>query len=260
VGARIRGPVPREGRAALADALKVEARVLPTPEDVARAGAEQFRETAADAIARRGVFRVALSGGSTPRRLNALLAGDMRKSIDWKKIVFFFGDERCVPPDSDRSNYRMAKETLFEPLRIPAERVHRIRGEADPKNAAADYEKALAKAFPRQSVPRFDLVFLGMGPDGHTASLFPGTRALASRKAVAANWVPAQSEWRVTLTFPTLDAARRVVFLVGGAEKVGPATAILTRSRGYRRFPAGRVQPKRGELLWLLDEEAGGRL
>lgn len=161
-----------------------------------------------------------------------------------------------MPPDSDRSNYRMAKETLFDPLGIAPERVFRMRGEAEPKAAAREYATVLAES----GDGPFDLVFLGMGPDGHTASLFPGTRALEARGAVAPNWVPAQKEWRITLTFATLNAARRVVFLVGAAEKATAATAILTRARGYRKYPAALVRPKRGSLLWLLDEAAGGRL
>ena len=240
-----------------------EACVLPSTEDLAEAGAEQFREAASEAIAARGVFRVALAGGSTPRAVHArLTAAPLRRSIEWGKTLFFFGDERCVAPDSDRSNYRMAKETLFEPLRIPPERVVRIRGEEDPRRAASEYAAALRGRFADEGgVTRFDLVLLGMGPDGHTASLFPRTRALGERsEPVAANWVPKFSEWRVTLTLPALNAARRVVFVVAGAEKAGPATAILKRSRGHREYPAALVRPRRGSLLWLLDEEAGGRL
>jgi 6-phosphogluconolactonase len=185
-----------------------------------------------------------------------------RKAIDWKRVVFFFGDERCVPPDSDRSNYRMARETLFEPLGIAPGRIHRMHGEAPPKEAAAEYARILERELPVEgSLPTFDFVFLGLGPDGHTASLFPGTRALEEKASrVAANWVPKMREWRLTLTFPVLNAARRIVFLVSGGEKRGPATAILKRKPGWRDLPASRVRPARGSLLWLLDEEAGGRL
>jgi len=200
---------------------------------------------------------VALSGGKTPRAVHArLVAPPLRDSIAWDRIDFFFGDERCVPPDSDRSNYRMAKETLFDPLGIDPGRVHRMRGEEKPKTAASAYAKTLGAT----GGAVFDLIFLGMGPDGHTASLFPGTGALEAAGAVAANWVPSQKEWRITLTLSTLNAARRVVFLVGGAEKAPAATTILTRARGYRKYPAARVRPRRGALLWLLDEEAGARL
>lgn len=231
--------------------------MVPSAEDLAEAGAEQFREAAGEAIASRGLFRVALSGGSTPRAIHArLVSSPLRGSIAWDRVRFYFGDERCVPPDSERSNYRMARETLFDPLRIAPDRVHRMLGEDDPKRAAEEYAKTLEST--GGSV--LDFAFLGMGPDGHTASLFPGTRAIEARGAVAANWVPAQKEWRITLTLPTLNAARRVVFLVAGQEKAGPATAILTRARGYRKYPAALVRPRNGSLLWLLDEQAGGRL
>lgn len=240
-----------------------EARVFPTLDELAQAGAEQFREASAEAIRDRGLFRVALSGGSTPRCVHWLLARPpFRDSIDWDRVLFFFGDERCVPPDSDRSNYRMARETLFDPLSIAPDRIFRMRGEEEPKHAASEYARALRAEFSdERGVTRFDFAYLGMGPDGHTASLFPGTRALEEqRELVAANWVPKQREWRITLTYPALNAARRIVFLAVGAEKAPAATAILTRARGYRNYPASLVRPRAGSLLWLLDEAAGGAL
>jgi len=240
-----------------------EARVFPTPDDLALAAAELFREAAAEAVAGRGIFRVALAGGSTPRLVHAkLVASPLREAIDWGRVLFHFGDERCVPPESELSNYRMAKETLFDPLAIPEDRIFRMRGEAEPKVAASEYARSLQAEFAENGGrPRFDFVFLGMGPDGHTASLFPGTRALEERRSsAAANWVPKMREWRITMTYPALNAARRVVFLVAGAEKTAAATAILTRARGHRALPAARVRPREGSLLWLLDEEAGGAL
>jgi len=232
------------------------------PADVARAGAEQFRDAAVEAIQQKGVFHVALSGGSTPRIVHARLsAASMRSRIAWDRVRFFFGDERCVPPESDRSNYRMAKETLLDPMGIPPGHVFRMRGEEEPRRAAEEYRDILAREFAGEAMPRFDLVFLGMGPDGHTASLFPGTRALrASRSPVAANWVPKFSEWRLTLTYPALNSARRIVFLVTGAEKRPAAERILKRRKGWRDLPAAGVRPSAGSLLWLLDEEAGGGL
>jgi len=229
--------------------------VVPGKDVLAEEAAREFEAAAQTAIESGGSFRVALSGGSTPRAVHERLTrAPHRKAIDWKRVVFFFGDERCVPPDSGRSNYRMARETLFEPLGIASERIHRMRGEAPPKEAAAEYAGILGRE-------TFDFVFLGLGADGHTASLFPGTRALDEKASrVAANWVPKMREWRLTLTYPVLNAARRVVFLVSGEEKRGPATAILKRKPGWRDLPASRVRPTRGSLLWLLDEEAGGRL
>lgn len=190
-----------------------------------------------------------------------LTRAPFRRAVDWRKVRFFFGDERCVPPASDRSNYRLARETLFEPLAIPGDRIFRMRGEDPPKRAAQAYSRMLEEEFAGdRGKIRFDLVFLGLGPDGHTASLFPGTRALEERAPAAANWVSKFREWRLTLTYPVLNAARRVVFLVAGEEKADPATAILQKARGASRFPAAKVRPRQGSLLWLLDEEAGGRL
>jgi 6-phosphogluconolactonase len=211
--------------------------VLPSAEDLAEAAAEQFREAAGEAIGSRGVFRVALSGGSTPRAIHARLAAPpLRDSIAWDRIDFFFGDERCVPPDSDRSNYRMAKETLFEPLGIDPGRVHRMRGEETPKTAAAGYARTLDAT---GSVP-FDLVFLGMGPDGHTASLFPGTRALEAAGAVAANWVPAQKEWRITLTTRRLPRRRRGKGARGDGD-IDPRARLSKVSGRARAAEAGFV-------------------
>ncbi|HMF09255.1 MAG TPA: 6-phosphogluconolactonase, partial [Thermoanaerobaculia bacterium] len=158
-----------------------EVRILPSPEDLAEEGIGVFLAAAKEAIGARGVFHVALSGGSTPRALHELLAREsFERKVDWKRVRFFWGDERCVPPDSERSNYRMARETLLQPLRIPGEHVFRMRGEDPPRAAAALYEEVLALEL-GADWPRLDLIFLGLGPDGHTLSLFPGTRALQER-------------------------------------------------------------------------------
>ncbi len=237
--------------------------MFPTPAELAEAAAREFQAASREAIEVRGRFRVALSGGSTPRLLHERLTRPpFRKGIDWDRIEFFFGDERAVRPDSDRSNYRMAAETLFAPLKISDAQVHRIRGEAPPGTAASDYNRVLESAFAgERGRSRFDLILLGLGPDGHTASLFPGTRAIEEKNlSVAANWVPKFREWRITLTYPILNAARRVIFLVSGPEKAIPAAAIIRKQRSGREFPAGRVRPRRGSLLWLLDEEAGKEL
>ena len=236
--------------------------MLPDRDALAEAGAREFAGAASDAIRDHGVFRATLSGGSTPRAMHHVLASaPFAGSVDWSRVRFFWGDERCVPPDDERSNYRMAKETLLDPLGIPAESVFRMRGEDPPARAAADYARLLGREFPRLARPRMDLVYLGLGADGHTASLFPGSGALSERKGpVAANYVAKLGEWRLTLTFPTLNAARRIVFLVAGAEKRDPVEKILKRRRGYRELPASGIRPARGSLVWLLDREAAGEV
>jgi 6-phosphogluconolactonase len=239
---------------------RFEVRVLLGLDSLAEEAAREFDHAVSDVLRDRVVFRVALSGGSTPRALHERLAAKpYRTRIAWDRIRFFFGDERCVPPDHDRSNFRMARETLFDPLRIPSDHVFRMRGEADPAAAAAEYARTLASQFARsRSRPRFDLVFLGLGPDGHTASLFPGTKALGERvRLVVANYVPKFREWRLTSTYRLLNAARRVVFLAAGEEKREPVNRIVKREPGWRMLPASGIHPQSGTLLWLLDEEAG---
>jgi len=249
-----RGPRP-------AAPASFEIAVLPDADSLALAAADEFARSAAESVRERGLFHVALSGGSTPRALYRRLAkAPYRGAIPWDAVRFFFGDERCVPPGDERSNFRMARETLFEPLRIAPRRVFRMRGEDDPARAARDYERLLRAHVPGRP-PKLDLVFLGLGEDGHTASLFPGTPALSEEKRlVVQNPGPRPGEPRITLTYRAIDSARRVVFLVSGEAKAKAAAAIL-RKRGRRPdLPAARVAPRRGSLLWLLDEEAGSRL
>lgn len=238
-----------------------EISVVPDAAALAEAGAREIARAASDAVSDRGVFRVVLAGGSTPRALyRRLTRAPYRRSIRWDRVRFFWGDERCVPPDDGRSNYRMARESLLGPLGIPARRVFRMRGEDDPRQAARVCEQAIRREFSGRPA-RFDLVLLGLGEDGHTASLFPSTAALEeTARLAAANFVPPLAEWRLTLTYPALNAARRVVFLVSGEEKSPAARRILERLPGYRKMPASRVSPRRGTLLWLLDEAAASKL
>ncbi len=207
-------------------------------------------ESARGAVAQREVFRIALSGGNTPREIYAQLA---RIDLPWDRVVCTFGDERCVPPDDAQSNYKMAKESLLDAVKIPRENVLRIRGELAPDAAAEDYEKDLAAAAAKNAEPRYvhDLLLLGLGPDGHTASLFPDTAALSeTEKNVVANFVPKFSADRITFTYPLINAARHVCFLVKGREKSGVVDEILA---GGATYPAARVQPTHGLLTWLLD-------
>jgi 6-phosphogluconolactonase len=240
-----------------------EIRVLPDPDEAARAAALETIHASRDALGNRGVFHVALSGGTTPVLLFRELARPpFRESIDREHTRFFFVDERCVPPDHGRSNYRLAKENLFDPLGIPPDHVFRMRGEEDPETAAREYGETLARELARTGpVPSLDLVLLGLGEDGHTASLFPETAALGEdRRWVVANRVPKLAEWRLTLTLPVLNAARRAVFLATGAGKSAVVAAITQRKEGSRDFPASLVRPTAGPLIFILDEAAAADL
>lgn len=236
-------------------------RAVRDPSELARAAADVILARAAEALSARGVFHVALSGGSTPRAAYAELARRARTttgpggpSIDLARWHFWFGDERCVPSTHADSNYRMASESLFAPAAVTAEQVHRIRGELEPERGAELYEKELALV-PGEP-PRLDLVLLGLGVDGHTASLFPGTRALEERERSVVDVRAPNGSARVTLTLVALNAARSVVFLVAGREKREVLRTVLADEEPL--LPAGRVRPRDGELEWIVDREALG--
>jgi 6-phosphogluconolactonase len=235
------------------------------------AAAEHVVASAARAIADHGRFTWVLAGGATPRELYALLASAaFRGRVDWAQVDFFWGDERCVPPEHGQSNYRMVRETLLDVVRPDPSRVHRMHGEQAPETAAVDDADELARVFPvgrlrpAGSPPSFDLVLLGMGEDGHTASLFPGSAALEE----ARRWVvPAQpapgGAWRLTLTLPVLNAASAVCFLVAGAAKRDRLAEVWRAPlvpSAAASLPAARVRPHAGELRWLVDAEAAARL
>jgi 6-phosphogluconolactonase len=240
---------------------KAEVTVLVDPEALARQAAQRFAELAREAAASRGRFSVALSGGSSPGKLYKLLAREpYRTQIPWDQVHLFWGDERCVPPDDPGSNYHLAEGALISQVPIPAENVHRMRGELEPGAAARAYDRELQDFFcgPR---PRFDLVLLGLGEDGHTASLFPGSplldeaeRLVAPATAVYQNR-PAQ---RMTLTLPAINAARQVLFLVTGSTKAQIVRAAVKDPAG--QLPAQRIQPTAGRLTWLLDAPAASAL
>jgi 6-phosphogluconolactonase len=227
-----------------------------------RAAAERIATVAREAIERHGRFDWVLSGGSTPEQLYALLASpEQAHGIDWERVAFFFGDERCVPPDDPQSNYRMAFGALLAPLGVRSEQVHRMRGELGAAAAAADYQTQLERCpgLAASGLPSFDLVLLGLGGDGHTASLFPGTAALDERSRWVVESHPAGLVPRVTLTFPVLDAARRVLFLASGADKAGAVRRVL-HGTGAEPLPAARVRPHAGDAEWLLDAAAAAEL
>jgi 6-phosphogluconolactonase len=222
-----------------------------------------FVESAVDAVRERGTFSVALSGGSTPRAVYARLAADetARVSVSWRQIDWWWSDERAVPPRDPDSNFKMAFESLLGHAPIDPARVHRLRGEADPADAAGEYERDLRAAYrvPPGGIPRLDLVLLGLGGDGHTASLFPGTPALSERdRLVVANPVPALRTTRLTFTLPLINHARRVAFFVSGADKASVLAKVLDGPPGA--LPAQLVQPADGELLWLVDRAAAREL
>jgi 6-phosphogluconolactonase len=245
--------------------LPREIRIVEDAGALARASAEEFRQAVESAVGVRGEAAVALSGGATPRRLYERLAGHAyRDRLAWARIHFFFGDERPVPPEDPESNYRMAFESMLRRVPVPEGNVHRIRGEAPEAEAAArDYERDLTGHFRLRAgeFPRFDLALLGLGPDGHTASLFPGTRALREERRLAvANWVGKLDTTRITLTAPVFNHAACVLFLVSGEDKAIPLKSVLEGAHEPEQLPAQLIHPDRGRLLWLADRSAAARL
>lgn len=232
------------------------------PEELSSFAAELFVRVARDSLKSFDSFAVALAGGSTPRKLYSLLSSDQyRAALDWSKVSFFFGDERNVPPDSPQSNFRMASKSLFEPLAIDPGRIHRWRTElASPDAAANDYDGTLRRYFADEG-RGLDLVLLGLGPDGHTASLFPQTHALRERERFAvAIWVDKLVDHRLTVTFPVINNAANVLFLVSGAEKAPAVVRVLEGELRPDEFPAQLVIPENGVLYWLLDAAAAAQL
>ncbi len=220
-------------------------------------GAAEFvAESAAEAIAARGSFNVALSGGNTPRPVYQRLVS---AALDWTRVHAFFGDERCVPPDDARSNYHMARAALLDHVAIPAENVHRMRGEDPPETAAEAYAVELRNALGEGG--RLDLVLLGLGDDGHTASLFPGLAAVTeTRRAVMAAYVEFVGMWRLTLTPPIINAARRVAFLVSGDDKAEILHRVLQGPRQPIVLPSQAIRPSERPALWLIDAAAAAKL
>ena len=231
-------------------------RVFENPQDLAEAAAEAFAGEAAKSIQENGRFAVALAGGSTPKALYELLATRYQNALDWGRIHVFFGDERTVPPGHENSNYHMAYETLLS--RVSAGSVHRMRGELDPREAAALYEKELTAFF--GGGPRFDLVLLGIGADGHTASLFPRTPALdVNDRWAVENPVQKLGTTRLTLTVPAINAARKVTFLVAGEGKAEALKEVLEGDAHPRDYPAKLVRPPDGPD-WFVDRAAASLL
>jgi 6-phosphogluconolactonase len=241
-------------------------RQLPDAEQVSRAAAQEFVRLAAEAIAARGRFMVALSGGNTPRRLYHVLAEmPYREQVDWPRIEFFWGDERAVPQDHPDSNFHMACEALLRKVPVPDTHVHHMQADRPDREAAArEYQAEIAHAFavsPDGEPPAFDLILLGMGPDAHTASLFPHTAALReTRRWVVMNYVPKFTAFRMTMTPVILNRAANVMFVVTGAEKAALVAEVLEGPHDPDRLPTQLIQPAAGRLLWFLDRIAACRL
>jgi 6-phosphogluconolactonase len=246
--------------------IVVEYRVYDGPDALAHAAAEYFLETARQAVAARGKARIAISGGSTPKRTFELLANPQEKflkAMPWQQLELYWVDERTVPPTDKDSNYRMTREALLEKVPLKPEQVFRMEGELSPEEAAARYESLIRNNFRLEGaeVPRFDVVQLGMGDDGHTASLFPRTQAIHELgRIVVANHVPQKDTWRITLTWPVLIEASEVFFLIGGKDKAGPLHRVLQGPYDPETLPSQLIRPKSGKLLLLLDKDAASQL
>lgn len=231
-------------------------RIYESEYQLSQAAARLFVQIAAEAIAEKGCFQVLLSGGQTPRRLYELLAASpLREEIAWDKVQIFWGDERYVPADDEQSNQRMVRQSLLDHVAIPLEHIHPIPFAATPQSAAQEYEKTLKNLF-AGNIPSFDLILLGIGSDGHTASLFPATAALNEQD----HWVtavqhPQDGSWRITLTFPVLNQAGIVAFVVAGAAKAAVLQRILEGSE-LPGLPAQQIRPLSGNLYWLMDQAA----
>jgi 6-phosphogluconolactonase len=251
----------------MAKKLTIEYRVVPDAAALAAEAAERFTQAAEKAVAERGRTRIAISGGSTPKVAFQLLADasqPWRSRTPWDKLELFWVDERCVPPDHADSNYRMTREAMLDHVPLRPEQVHRMEGELEPQMAASRYESLLRNSFKLDGAesPRFDLVQLGMGPDGHTASLFPHTDALhETGRLVTANHVETvKDSWRITLTWPVIDNASSVFFLIGGADKAELVREVFVGPRDLERLPSQLIWPSSGILTLVLDQAAAALL
>lgn len=233
-----------------------ELHVFQTPDLLAQGIADAFVAAARDAIAARQLFTVALAGGTTPRGAYALLAAKPRRlQVDWGAVRFYFGDERCVPPNDPESNYRTARDAMLAPLQVPAEHVYRMRGEDEPTAAAIGYARLLHDTL--GASPQLDLCMLGIGADGHTASLFPGHDPMTDNGDLArAVYAESVDMWRLTITPKIINNAREVLFGVSGSEKAAALHAIREGPYDPQRYPAQIVKPHAGRILWLVDTAA----
>jgi len=241
-----------------------EIRILTTPQELFAAAAEEIVRLANQAVAERGRFTIALSGGSTPKSLYNLLATNARTTLPWDRAYFFWSDERHVPPTDPDSNYRMVNEAMLSKVPVPPGNIYGVPAENPDAGAAAEaYETTLRKFFHLQpgQFPKFDLILLGMGPDGHTASLFPGTAGLQEKSRLfIANWVEKLQTHRLTFTLPVIDAGREVAFLVSGTDKAAVLRSVLEENLPGEQYPAKLIEPTEGKLIWFLDRAAASGL
>lgn len=241
----------------------IQLRVYPTRNAVARAAAAQFVSASERAMTTRGRFVIALSGGSTPLDMFRLLVDEYTTAVEWVHTQVFWGDERCVPSNDPENNAHNARLALLDHVPIPINNIHRVQTELSPEDAADDYEHTLRDYFESRgmSEPRFDLLLLGMGSEGHTASLFPGSEALHEEERwVVPTYVEKLDSWRVTLTPVALNAATKVVFLVAGDEKAPALAQVLGETKQPDLYPAQIIDPPRGDVLWIADEAAASQL
>ncbi len=241
---------------------KSKIEVLSDLEALSIRAASIFVSASRNSIATKRRFAVAISGGSTPRRLYTLLGSEAyRDQVDWRYVHFFWADERCVPKDDEASNFRTAFDTFLSKIALPDKNIHRIKGEEDPDKAARDYEEEIRGFFGGSERPGFDLIILGMGEDGHTASLFPGSKSLGETVRLAIPvYLGEPSKNRITLTLPVLNNAVQILFLVAGPSKAGVLSEILGDGEKRKWFPAGLVRPAHGNMTWLIDQEAARKL
>ena len=242
--------------------MNTKIRIFKDLVELSHNAANLFVEQAARAIGERNQFLTALNGGSTPARLFQLLATDYRNRVNWEKVHIFWGDERCVPPDDPGSSYGQAQDAWLSHVPIPDSNIHRIKGELEPVKASRDYAATLSHfAFPPFDFPRFDLVYLGMGEDGHTASLFPGSPVDVTEPTlpVTAHYQDRPAN-RVTLTQLVFNQAHMIVFMASGEKKAVTLAEVLSDRYNPDQYPAQRVEPKDGQLIWLVDEDAAGKL
>ncbi len=243
--------------------VDVTVKVSPSVEEVTRVAADLFAHAVREAVEQRGQARIAISGGSTPKAVFVLLAAEYVDVIPWDKLQLFWVDERCVPPDNEESNFGMTRDAMLSKVPLAAGNVHRMEGELDPQEAASRYESEIRNTFKLEGAetPTFDLIVLGLGPDGHTASLFPHTEGLNEMARICiANHVPQKDTWRMTLTWPVITQGREVVFLIEGADKAEIIRTVFAGAYDPETYPAQLIRPASGRLSLLLDAAAASAL